>query len=207
MIRRRLNEIAPPGQLKRWAPARPPPARLPPPTEKGTLMFQQLVKMSLAGIAMLAVASLSGVAQSPLPAPPQIPYGMSISTDNAKEGSCRVDSGSAQEQVEYGNCRRRYQATRCTLKRCRTRRPGASTWRSRHARRPCSGGRPGSFRTRWPPAESGLRVLRLTGAIPNEGCSDHCGGKRSSGQSVSLVAASSRMAPAGCQSLELARFK
>jgi glc operon protein GlcG len=133
-------------------------------------MFQQLVKMSLAGIAMLAVASLSGVAQSPLPAPPQIPYGMSISTDNAKKAAAASIAEARKNKwnmaiavVDTGGYLVYFEKMQDTQ-------TGSVDLAIEKARTSALFRRPTKvFQDAVAAGGDGLRVLRLTGAIPNEG--------------------------------------
>lgn len=144
--------------------------RLSQPAKEKALMFQQLVKMSLAGIAMLAVASLSGVAQSPLPAPPQIPYGMSVSTDNAKKAAAASIAEARKNKwnmaiavVDTGGYLVYFEKMQDTQ-------TGSVDLAIEKARTSALFRRPTKvFQDAVAAGGDGLRVLRLTGAIPNEG--------------------------------------
>jgi glc operon protein GlcG len=47
-------------------------------------MSQKLVSMSFVSVAILALVALPAMAQTPFAPPPQIPYGLSVSTESAK---------------------------------------------------------------------------------------------------------------------------
>jgi pimeloyl-ACP methyl ester carboxylesterase len=50
-------------------------------------MAQKFIRASFASVALFALVPLTTVAQAPLAPPPQIPYGLSISTESAKHAA------------------------------------------------------------------------------------------------------------------------
>jgi uncharacterized protein GlcG (DUF336 family) len=51
---------------------------------KDAIMFQERFGMSYVAAALIAMASLAATAQTPFAPPPQIPYGLAVSTESAK---------------------------------------------------------------------------------------------------------------------------
>src|SRR6266446_3221468 len=71
-------------------------------------MSQKLVGKAFISVALIATVDLPAMAQAPLAPPPQIPYGVSVSTESAKKCGRRIDCGGAEKQLEDGGSHRRY---------------------------------------------------------------------------------------------------
>jgi glc operon protein GlcG len=133
-------------------------------------MCQQLHGMSFVFVALVVLASLPAIAQTALPPPPQIPYGMAIGTESAKKAAAAsiaearknnwamaiaiVDTG---EYLVYFEKMQDTQTASVDLaiEKART---------SALFRRPTK-----VFQDAVAAGGDGLRVLRLTGTIPNAG--------------------------------------
>lgn len=119
---------------------------------------------------LLAITSLSALAQKPLPPPPQVPYGLSISTESAKKAAAASIAEARKNKwnmavaiVDTGGYLVYFEKMQDTqtgsvdlaIEKART---SALFRRSTRV-----------FQDAVAAGGDGLRVLRLTGVIPNEG--------------------------------------
>ena len=111
-------------------------------------MSQKLVGKAFISVALIATVDLPAMAQAPLAPPPQIPYGVSVSTESAKNVAAASIAEAQKNNWKMAVAIVDTGAISCISKECRTPRQEASTWRSRkRVRQPCSGVRQNSFRT------------------------------------------------------------
>lgn len=133
-------------------------------------MFKKCVGMSFAAIALLAVASLPAMAQSAFPPPPQIPYGMSVTTDRAKKAAAASIAEARKNKwnmaiavVDTGGYLVYFEKMQDTQ-------TGSVDIAIEKARTSALFRRPTKvFQDGVAAGGDGLRLLRLTGVIPNEG--------------------------------------
>ena len=120
--------------------------------------------------ALLAMTSLSASAQKPLPPPPQIPYGLSISTGSAKKAAAASIAEARKNKwnmaiavVDTGGYLVYFEKMQDTQ-------TGSVDLAIEKARTSALFRRPTKvFQDAVAAGGDGLRVLRLTGANPNEG--------------------------------------
>ncbi len=133
-------------------------------------MFQKLGGILFAAVAVLAVAALPATPQSAFPPPPQIPYGMSVSTDSAKKAAAAsIDEARKNKWnmaiavVDTGGYLVYFEKMQDTQ-------TGSVDLAIEKARTSALFRRPTKvFQDGVAAGGDGLRLLRLTGAIPNEG--------------------------------------
>lgn len=120
--------------------------------------------------ALLALISVSALAQKPLPPPPQIPYGLSISTESAKQAAAASIAEARKNKwnmaiaiVDTGGYLVYFEKMQDTQ-------TGSVDLAIEKARTAALFRRPTKvFQDAVAAGGDGLRVLRLTGTIPNEG--------------------------------------
>jgi glc operon protein GlcG len=120
--------------------------------------------------ALLAMISVSALAQKPLPPPPQIPYGLSISTESAKKAAAASVAEARKNKwnmaiaiVDTGGYLVYFEKMQDTQ-------TGSVDLAIEKARTAALFRRPTKvFQDAVAAGGDGLRVLRLTGTIPNEG--------------------------------------
>ena len=133
-------------------------------------MSQQLVGISFVLVALLALVSLPAMAQTPFAPPPQIPYGLSVSTESAKNAAA-ASIAEAQKNnwkmavaiVDTGGYLVYFEKMQDTQ-------TGSVDLAIEKARTAALFRRPTKiFQDGVAAGGEGLRLLRLTGAIPIDG--------------------------------------
>jgi glc operon protein GlcG len=141
-----------------------------PPQEKEAAMSQKLVGMSFVSVAILVLVALPAMAQTPFAPPPQIPYGLPVSTESAKTAAA-ASVAEAQKNnwkmaiaiVDTGGHLVYFEKMQDT----QTGSVDVAIEKARTAalfRRPTK-----VFQDGVAQGGEGLRLLRLTGAIPIDG--------------------------------------
>jgi glc operon protein GlcG len=133
-------------------------------------MLQKPFGMSFVTAALLAMAALPVMAQVPFPPPPQIPYGLSVSTESAKNAAGASIAEARKNKwnmaiaiVDTGGYLVYFEKMQDTQ-------TGSVDLAIEKARTSALFRRPTKvFQDGVAAGGEGLRLLRLTGAIPNEG--------------------------------------
>jgi uncharacterized protein GlcG (DUF336 family) len=138
--------------------------------EEEAAMSQKFVGTSFVSVALLALMTLPAMAQAPLAPPPQIPYGLSVSTESAKNAAAAAIAEAqinnwkmAVAVVDTGGYLVYFEKMQDTQ-------TGSVELAIEKARTAALFRRPTKlFQDSVAAGGEGLRLLRLTGAIPIDG--------------------------------------
>ena len=133
-------------------------------------MVQKCIRTSLVSVALLVLITLSALAQTPFAPPPQIPYGLSISTESAKNAAAASIAEAQKNKWKMAIAIVDTGGYLVYFEKMQDAQTGSVELAIEKARTAALFRRPTKlFQDGVAAGGEGLRLLRLTGAIPIDG--------------------------------------